>query len=132
MPTGRIAAYTARPTEPPTDTSLRMMRESGWAVMLPVLLADNDLAWDDGTPHDQHYVSGASVLVVPALAVDRRGGRLGQGGGSYDRALARRAEDSLVVALVYDDELVDAVPSEGHDLGVDAVVTPERGITWFD
>lgn len=132
MPTGRLAAYTALPTEPPTDVSLRMVRDFGWSVMLPVLLADNDLAWDDGAPHDAHYISRASVLVVPALAVDRRGGRLGQGGGSYDRALARRAKDSLVVALVYDDELVDEVPGDAHDLGVDAVITPQRGITRFN
>lgn len=131
MPTGHLAAYTALPTEPPTDPSLLLLRSLGWALMLPVLLADNDLAWDDGALHDVDFISCASLLVVPALAIDRRGRRLGQGGGSYDRALARRAKNSLVVALVYDDELVDEVPSEPHDLGVDAVITPQRGITRF-
>lgn len=99
--------------------------------MLPVLLSDNDLGWDDGTQHDPSYISRADLIVVPALAVDRHGIRLGQGGGSYDRALGRTAPQVRTVALVYDDELVDTVPREPHDLGVDAVITPERGLTWF-
>lgn len=132
MPIGHVAAYTALPTEPPTEACLQLLRALGWTVMLPMLLADNDLAWEDGTTHGPENIAHATVLVVPALAIDRSGQRLGQGGGSYDRALARRAQDSLVVALVYDDELVAAVPSEPHDLGVDAVITPGRGITRFD
>ena len=69
------------------------------------------------------------LRIAPALAVDVSGARLGQGGGSYDRALRRRAPGALVVAVVGDDELVPGpLPAEGHDERVDAVVTPGRGM----
>ena len=62
---------------------------------------------------------------MPALAVDRSGIRLGNGGGCYDRALARVAPDVLVVALLHDGELTDEpLPAEAHDRPVDAVATP--------
>ncbi|MBO1753533.1 5-formyltetrahydrofolate cyclo-ligase [Allobranchiibius sp. CTAmp26] len=127
-PPGHVAAYDALPTEPPTRAMVELLGHTGWRVMMPILLPDNDLGWDDGNSHDPSYVSGASLLIVPALAVDRRGMRLGQGGGSYDRALHRRSPGALVLAVVYDDELADVVPSEPHDLAVDAVLTPRAGV----
>ena len=72
----------------------------------------------------------ADVVVVPALAVDRGGVRLGRGGGYYDRALRHVRPDARLVALVFDDELVDALPVEPHDRRVTAVVTPSGG--WLD
>ena len=74
---------------------------------------------DDDAIHD------ARVIVAPALAVDRTGHRLGQGGGSYDRALARRSPTAHVVALLFDDEVLTAgeVPVDDHDLPVATVVT---------
>jgi len=71
------------------------------------------------------------VLLVPALAVDGAGHRIGKAGGFYDRLLADRerlapAARPLVVAVVHDDELLDAIPTEPHDERVDAVVTPRR------
>ncbi|MFB6395191.1 5-formyltetrahydrofolate cyclo-ligase, partial [Polymorphospora sp. 2-325] len=69
-------------------------------------------------------VGAADLVVVPAVAVDRRGLRLGRGGGSYDRALARVAPATLTVALLHDGELLDAVPAEEHDRPVHAVITP--------
>lgn len=132
---GHVASYTALPTEPPTRDIERMLRESGWQVLLPVLLSDKDLAWQDAAEDDEQprlhgvdHIGLAALNIVPALAIDRHGLRLGQGGGSYDRALARRRPGALTVALVYDDELVDAVPSEPHDVGVDAVITPRAGL----
>jgi 5-formyltetrahydrofolate cyclo-ligase len=65
-------------------------------------------------------------VLVPALAVDRHGNRLGRGGGSYDRALARAT--GLTVAVLYDGELVDLLPVEPHDVPVNAVVTPRSGL----
>lgn len=66
-------------------------------------------------------------MLLPGLAVDGAGMRLGRGGGSYDRVLARLAaagaHPSLVV-LLYEDEVVARVPAEPHDHPVDAVVTP--------
>lgn len=130
-PVGHAAAYTARPTEPPTREIMTLLHRAGWQVMLPILLPGNDLGWEDGTAHDPSYVALASLLLVPALAVDRRGMRLGQGGGSYDRALGRRRADAVTIAVVYDDELVDVVPSEPHDLPVDAALTPGTGVFSF-
>jgi 5-formyltetrahydrofolate cyclo-ligase len=68
------------------------------------------------------------MVVVPAVAVDARGARLGRGGGSYDRALARIAPETLVVALLHDGEVVDELPDEPHDRRVDAVITPGDGL----
>jgi 5-formyltetrahydrofolate cyclo-ligase len=81
------------------------------------------------------------VLLVPALAVDRAGRRLGRGGGYYDRALARLADDPIdgtavdppdrvaVVALLHDGEILDAIPTDPWDRPVTAAVTPHG---WFD
>ncbi len=76
----------------------------------------------------------AGLVLVPALAVDRRGVRMGRGGGSYDRVLARLAAPGrrpLVVALLHDGEIVDEVPAEPHDRAVDAALTPGSGFTRF-
>lgn len=132
----RVAAYEARPTEPPTELLLRRLAEQGYEVVLPVTRPDHDLDWRPARGPASaalglDAVIGAQVIVVPALAVDRRGRRLGQGGGSYDRALPRRAPGALVVALVYDDEVLaaGAVPVGPHDVAVDAVVAPAAGWT---
>jgi 5-formyltetrahydrofolate cyclo-ligase len=63
-------------------------------------------------------------VLAPGLAVDRFGIRLGRGGGSYDRALARVRPDAFVAVLLYDGELLEAVPHETHDQRVSAVITP--------
>lgn len=138
LPVGHAAVYTSLPTEPPTDQAAALLRGLGWQLMLPILLPDKDLAWrsfdgDGGggeisRDHGTDRIGLAGLVIVPALAIDRHGLRLGQGGGSYDRALARRSPGTLTIALVYDDELVDVVPSESHDLGVDAVITPRAGL----
>jgi 5-formyltetrahydrofolate cyclo-ligase len=72
-------------------------------------------------------IGAADVVVVPALAVSRTGVRLGRGGGYYDRALQHARPDAVLVALVFDDELVDELPAEPHDRRVTAVVTPSGG-----
>ena len=73
--------------------------------------------------------AGVDALIIPALAVDRGGRRLGQGGGWYDRMLPLRRDGVGVFAMVYDDELVPGpLPTEEHDEVVDAVITPSA---WF-
>jgi len=74
-------------------------------------------------------VSRADLVIVPALAVDRRGVRLGRGGGSYDRALARVGPQVPTIALLYGPELLDEVPAAPHDQRVRLVARPEEGIT---
>ncbi len=115
----RVAAYTAFGTEPGTAGLLTP------DTLLPVLRPDRDLDWvrpGGGAPLGVDAVAGCDVVLVPALAVDRAGVRLGRGGGSYDRAL-RRAR-GLVVALLHEGELVDALPAEPHDVPVHAVALP--------
>ncbi|MEU2762265.1 MULTISPECIES: 5-formyltetrahydrofolate cyclo-ligase [unclassified Streptomyces] len=140
-----VAAYVSVGREPGTRALLEALRGRGVRVLLPVLLADNDLDWADyeGPAHllpagrgllepdgprlGPGAVLTADAVLLPGLAVDGAGMRLGRGGGSYDRVLARLAaagaHPSLVV-LLYEDEVVARVPAEPHDHPVDAVVTP--------
>jgi 5-formyltetrahydrofolate cyclo-ligase len=129
-----VASFVPMPDEPGVPP------RAGW--LLPVLLPDGDLDWaeHDGELVPGRYgvleptgrrlgvdaVAGCDVVLVPALLVDREGVRLGKGGGSYDRALTRAA--GLTVALVHDDELVDTLPCEPHDVRVGAVATPSGGV----
>ena len=141
-----VAAYVSVGTEPGTGPLLETLAAAGRRVLLPVLLADGDLDWAEydgpaslvparfgllepaGPRLGPDAVATADVVVVPALAVDRDGVRLGRGGGSYDRALARVPVGTFVCAVLYEDELLDGVPRDEHDRPVNAVVTP-RGVT---
>lgn len=132
-----VAAYYGTGTELPTAPLLDALRARGVRVLLPLLLPHDGLAW--GT-YDGSLVPGrrglsepaaadadlseADVVVVPGVAYDAAGRRLGRGGGSYDRALATITVP--VVALALDSEVVDEVPVEAHDRRVDVVVTPTR------
>ncbi|MFF2226405.1 5-formyltetrahydrofolate cyclo-ligase [Streptomyces globisporus] len=140
-----VAAYVSVGREPGTRALLEALRGRGVRVLLPVLLADNDLDWavyegpahllpagrgllePDGPRLGPDAVLAADAVLLPGLAVDGAGMRLGRGGGSYDRVLARLtaagAHPSLVV-LLYENEVVARVPMEPHDHPVDAVVTP--------
>ncbi|MGH3630279.1 MAG: 5-formyltetrahydrofolate cyclo-ligase, partial [Sciscionella sp.] len=70
----------------------------------------------------------AGVIVVPAMAVDRDGLRLGKGRGFYDRSLGHRDPAALLVAMVRDPEVVQALPGEAHDVAMHAVLTPLAGL----
>lgn len=140
-----VAAYVSVGSEPGTRALLDALRARGVRVLLPVLQADNDLDWAPyegaeglrkagrgllepaGTPLGPDAVLDADVVLLPGLAVDGRGMRLGRGGGSYDRVLARLAAAGAhpaLIVLLYDDEVTARVPEEPHDHPVDAVVTP--------
>jgi 5-formyltetrahydrofolate cyclo-ligase len=75
-------------------------------------------------------LGSAQVVLVPALAVDTIGTRLGRGRGYYDAALACAHPQALILALVHDQELLDAeatpIPREQHDAAVHGVITPTR------
>lgn len=129
------------PPEPETGLLLRRFEEQGTRVLLPVLHDDNDLGWGESAAGlvpgrfglsepavdlGVDEIRTAEAVLCPALAVDRSGVRLGRGGGSYDRALARVAPGVPLIAVVYDDELVDALPADPHDRPVTHVLTPAR------
>jgi 5-formyltetrahydrofolate cyclo-ligase len=146
---GTIAAYYSVGTEPDTHGLIFALWKRGSYVVLPVLLPDGDLDWASyegpgslapgprGVLQPVEPVRGigtvarADVVLVPALAVDVHGRRLGRGGGSYDRALARVGPQVPTIALLYDSELLPSVPAEEHDQAVRAVARPEQGITWL-
>jgi 5-formyltetrahydrofolate cyclo-ligase len=70
----------------------------------------------------------ASIVVVPALTVDRRGVRLGRGAGFYDRTLVHRHPRARLVAVIRDQELLDELPGEPHDVAMTHALTPGRGL----
>ena len=74
-------------------------------------------------------IASADLVLLPAVAVDRQGWRLGRGGGSYDRALSRVGPQIPTVALLYDGELLDEVPVGQHDQRVRLIARPSQGIT---
>jgi 5-formyltetrahydrofolate cyclo-ligase len=163
-----IAAYIAAPGEPDVAGIRSAVRAAGGAVLLPIPRPDRALDWahDDGhyRPEGRYPIEvpagavigsgaagllahGVTTILVPALAVDHSGTRLGQGGGYYDRLLADLATwsalhdgsrpaaaaavpaDALrVVAVVRDEELLPAgtLPREPHDQPMAAVLTPTR------
>ncbi len=146
---GTVAAYYSVGAEPDTRGLVYALWKRGTYVLLPLLLPDGDLDWasyegpdslvpgprglaEPGeTPRGPEVVARADVVLAPALAVDHAGNRLGRGGGSYDRALARVSPLIPVIALLYDDELLGRVPAEPHDTPVRAAVRPGPGITWL-
>ena len=143
---GTVAAYLSVGTEPGSRSLVYALWKRGAYVLLPLLRPDNDLDWASyegpdslaaaprglleptEPPRGPGAVASADLVIVPALAVDRRGRRLGRGGGSYDRALARVGGAVLTIALLYDDELLDEVPAGPHDQPVRLVAQPAQGI----
>jgi 5-formyltetrahydrofolate cyclo-ligase len=144
---GTVAAYVSIGSEPSTRTLLFALWKRGSYVLLPLLEPGGDLNWASyegpdslvpgprglvqpgEPPRGVQAISSADLVIVPALAADRRGNRLGRGGGSYDRALARVGPAIPTIALLYDDELLDDLPAAPHDEPVRAVARPGHGIT---
>ncbi len=144
---GTVAAYWSMTTEPDTHGLVYALWKRGSYVLLPMLRPDADLDWasyegpDSLRPGPRGFaepvdpprgvaaIESADLVITPALAVDRRGVRLGRGGGSYDRALARVHGQIPVIALLFEGELLDGVPAEDHDERVGLVAQPVRGIT---
>lgn len=151
-----VAVYASLPDEPGTGQLRRALRALRVRVLLPVVdenartptldwAVDSDdlqttgslrLPEPTGRRLGPDAVTEADVLLIPAMAVDTVGVRLGRGRGYYDAALERLARPNRtpapVIALLHDDELLDAerspVPAEPHDRRVDGVITPARTV----
>jgi 5-formyltetrahydrofolate cyclo-ligase len=137
-----VAAYVSVGREPGTGLLLDLLLEAGKRVLLPVLQPDGDLDWaaydgpaglvsagrgllePTGARLGVEALASADVVLVPGLAVSARGERLGRGGGSYDRALARVPTGTPVALLLNDDEVGVDVPVEPHDRPVTHAATP--------
>ena len=66
------------------------------------------------------------LMIIPGAAFDLSGNRIGYGGGYYDILLSERRREIPVVALAYEEQLVDKIPSEKHDVKVDMIITDNR------
>lgn len=148
-----ICAYVPVKAEPGSPALLDALVGAGVRILLPISRTSQDgtalpLWWGDYRPG--HLVSArfgllepdgpalapdtvaeAGVILVPALAVDRRGVRLGRGAGFYDRSLPLRDPTARLVAVVRDDELVDELPGEPHDVRMTDALTPGLGLVQF-
>jgi 5-formyltetrahydrofolate cyclo-ligase len=113
-----VASYAPLRGEPDVRPVNEALLERGLRVVLPEVLPDRDLRFGDGSGGVAD--ADIDVMLVPALAADRSGRRLGRGGGSYDRVLPRLR--AFTVAIVHADELLPRVPVEPHDARVDAVL----------
>jgi len=66
------------------------------------------------------------IAIIPGLAFDEKGGRIGSGTGYYDRLIPRLAITTRKVALTFEEQLVPQVPMESHDKHVDIIITDKR------
>ena len=143
----RIGCYLSTVDEPSTEDYLQWAHGEGLDILLPISREDGLMDWAlyDGGDHDRDWlgmpvptsqikgpmeVDGVDLLLVPAASVDRTGGRLGWGRGYFDRLLGSMEKRPPVYAVVFDHEVVDSLPREPHDQGVDGAVTPS-GILRF-
>ncbi|GLZ41772.1 5-formyltetrahydrofolate cyclo-ligase [Actinokineospora sp. NBRC 105648] len=141
-----LCAYVPIGSEPGSVQMLDEVAEHGVRILLPIVAGAGplDWAWYDGHeflrpgPYGLRQPIGerlgeaalriADVVLVPALAVDRHGTRLGRGAGYYDRSLSLAAPDTPLIAVVRDPELFDVLPAEPHDVRMSGVLTPTRGL----
>jgi 5-formyltetrahydrofolate cyclo-ligase len=142
-----LAAYLSTPDEPPTREFLAWACKRGIRVILPISRADGLLDWAPYDASDEMAdiqgmpaptseilspmaINDVGLIIVPAATVDRTGMRMGWGQGYFDRTLGSMESCPPVYAVVFDEELVDSVPSEVHDKRVNGVVTPS-GVVRF-
>jgi 5-formyltetrahydrofolate cyclo-ligase len=147
---GTVCAYVPVGAEPGSIKMLDALLRQADRVLLPVARTtaeDSAVALQWGEYQPGHLVAArfglleppgpwlppaalaeASVVLVPALAVDRTGSRLGRGRGFYDRTLVLRHPHARLIAVIRDEELLDEVPHEAHDVPMTHALTPGRGL----
>jgi 5-formyltetrahydrofolate cyclo-ligase len=140
----RVAAFIPTETEPPITAGLEALAARGIDILLPISrpdrtmdwarhLADEEFSVDElgmpapvGAIVERATVNAVELVLCPAALVDESGYRLGWGLGYYDRFLAALPQNPAVFAVVFDEDVVDAVPRESHDHPVSGVLTPTR------
>lgn len=159
-PGSTVCGYLPLPSEPLDPGLLPRLHAAGVEVLVPVASPDMPLDWCRWAPGETRRgsfgieeptgpllgstaICRADVVLIPALAVDHAGHRLGRGGGHYDRSLAllsrgrspatgggsgRGHVAARLMAVVFDDEVVGALPHGPFDHGVTEVVTPAGGV----
>lgn len=146
---GRVALYAALPDEVPTRTLFDALGQAGIARLMPRTAQDRRLefalveSWAELVPGEFGVLAPAAgvpaatlrasdVVVVPGVAFDRSGRRLGRGGGYYDRSLPPDADAApALIGAACEEQIVDSVPHGSHDRVMDAIVT-ERGVRWME
>ncbi|MFC0547212.1 5-formyltetrahydrofolate cyclo-ligase [Kutzneria chonburiensis] len=142
-PAATVCAYVPVGTEPGSVAMLDALRAAGRRVLLPIVTGKEPLDWGvyfgadslvpgpfglrepSGLRLGRGAVANADAVVIPALAVDRQGVRLGRGAGHYDRSLG--GVTAPRIAIVRAEEFVDRLPAEPHDVLMTAVLTPSGG-----
>ncbi|MEU1984098.1 5-formyltetrahydrofolate cyclo-ligase [Nocardia sp. NPDC019395] len=145
-----VCAYVPVRGEPGSVAIAEALRAAGSRVLLPVTREPGPLYWGEYTGADTlrparygllepagavlapETVASAQLILVPALAVDRRGVRLGQGAGYYDRTLGLADPTARLMVVVRDDEVVEWLPEEPHDIRMQWVLTPGSGAKPLD
>jgi 5-formyltetrahydrofolate cyclo-ligase len=145
-----VCAYVPMDAEPGSIEMLDLLLRRTGRVLLPVARTTADdspvaLQWGEYRPGrlvaarfgllepaepwlPATTLAEANVVLVPALAVDRTGVRLGRGRGFYDRTLVHRDPQARLIAVVRDQELLDELPQEPHDVPMTHALTPRRGL----
>ncbi|KAI7841249.1 hypothetical protein COHA_005086 [Chlorella ohadii] len=124
-----------------SDANMHFLHLDGWAALEavpPFGIREPRPTYDDGTPRQDVLLvdEPLELVVMPGLAFDRTGRRLGRGGGYYDKfieaarahATARGWEPPLLVALAFRAQMVGEVPVQPHDVGIDAIITADEVI----
>ena len=130
--------YMSYSSEARTDGLIAALKERGKAVYAPrvegeemvAVLLDDDLALSSmgiREPIGQPFEDAVDVVVLPLLAVDEQGNRLGYGGGYYDRYL-QKYSGAYTIGFAYDNQVVNSVPCESTDVKISAIVTDQRVI----
>ncbi len=71
-------------------------------------------------------INNLDLVIVPGVAFDKSGHRIGYGFGYYDRFLKKLSKDAIKIGLCYDFQLIDKIPEEKHDVPMDIVVTERK------
>ena len=141
-----VCAYVPTALEPGSLDFLDALRRVAGRVLVPVTRDPGPLHWSEFTGADgladasyglreptgpvwePDEIRSAGTIFVPALAVDRRGVRLGRGAGFYDRTLGLAASDARLISVVRDEELVSELPEDPHDVRMGWALTPGSGL----